>query len=126
MGPGKRFSTGNRVADYILGNWQINSVFTWRNGQPFNVSDSSDAANTGVGTTTNAPTWLETSITGPIPKRNGSTRQAMRSPAQYTYGNSYTNDQRIKDGSISTHPSFARSPSGAKSNFSSVPNHSTS
>ena len=55
VGTGKRFSTGNRIADYILGNWQINSIFTWRNGQDYTVVDSADIANIG-NTTTNAPT----------------------------------------------------------------------
>src|SRR6266851_7697049 len=32
VGRGRRFSTGNRVADYALGNWQINEIFTARSG----------------------------------------------------------------------------------------------
>jgi len=34
IGKGKQFSTGNRVLDYIFGNWQINGVLTGRSGQP--------------------------------------------------------------------------------------------
>jgi hypothetical protein len=49
VGRGKRFSTGNRVIDYVVGNWQINNIFTWRNGQPFTVTDSQDRANIGGG-----------------------------------------------------------------------------
>lgn len=49
VGPGKHFSTGNKIGDYILGNWQLNDIFTFRNGQDFTVSDSLDRANIGGG-----------------------------------------------------------------------------
>ena len=92
VGPGKRFSTGNRFGDYILGNWQVNNIFTWRNGQNFNVEDSNDAANTGAG-------QERAEVVGSI--RNGPHTQAQwfnttgyALPALYTYGNGYTNDQQ--------------------------------
>jgi hypothetical protein len=48
IGHGKRFSTKNNALDYILGNWQINNIFTARSGVPFNVYwGASDLANTG-------------------------------------------------------------------------------
>lgn len=48
VGKGKRFSTGNSVLDYVLGNWQINNLFTARSGLPFNVYyGASDLAGTG-------------------------------------------------------------------------------
>jgi hypothetical protein len=49
VGPGKRFSTGNKAFDYVLGNWQFNNIFTWRDGQDFTAGDSNDRANTGGG-----------------------------------------------------------------------------
>jgi len=49
VGRGKRFSTGNHIVDYIVGNWQINNIFTWRNGQAFTAQDSADRANIGGG-----------------------------------------------------------------------------
>jgi carboxypeptidase family protein len=43
-----RYSTKNGVLDYIIGNWQINNIFTARSGVPFNVYyGASDLANTG-------------------------------------------------------------------------------
>jgi hypothetical protein len=43
-----RYSTNNRVLDYVIGNWQINNIFTARSGVPFNVYyGASDLANTG-------------------------------------------------------------------------------
>ena len=92
VGPGKRFSTGNRVGDYILGNWQVNSVFTWRNGQPFNVSDSFDAANTGAGQ--QRPNVVGKIHNGPHTQTEWFNTSGYALPALYTYGNSYTNDQQ--------------------------------
>jgi Carboxypeptidase regulatory-like domain len=94
VGRGKRFSTGNPIGDYILGNWQINGIFTWRNGQNFNASDSFDAANTGAG-------QERAEVVGNI--RNGPHTQGewfntsgYAAPALYTYGNGYTNDQQAQ------------------------------
>ena len=48
VGHGQRYSTKNGVLDYIVGNWQINNIFTARSGVPFNVFyGASDLANTG-------------------------------------------------------------------------------
>jgi hypothetical protein len=49
FGRGKSFSTGNRVFDYLLGNWQANSIFVARSGAVFTPYVSSDIANTGNG-----------------------------------------------------------------------------
>jgi len=48
VGKGKQFSTGKPAIDYVLGNWQINSIFSARSGTPFNVYyGASDLAGTG-------------------------------------------------------------------------------
>ena len=47
FGTGKQFSTGNKLADYVLGNWQFNSIFLARSGQVYNAYVSQDIANTG-------------------------------------------------------------------------------
>jgi len=48
VGHGQRYSTKNGVLDYIVGNWQINNIFTARSGVPFSVYwGASDLANTG-------------------------------------------------------------------------------
>ncbi len=51
VGTGKTFSTGNKVADYALGNWQFNGILTGRSGQNFNVVSGGDIGNTGNGGT---------------------------------------------------------------------------
>jgi len=47
VGQGKRFSTGKHVVDSVLGNWQVNGIFTVRSGQRYSVTDGKDQANTG-------------------------------------------------------------------------------
>lgn len=96
VGPGKRFSTGNRIGDYILGNWQLNGIFTWRNGQNFTVYDSADVANIGAGT---SETYERANVVGDV-HRNPHTQgewfntAAYAVPQQFTYGNGGTNTQQ--------------------------------
>jgi hypothetical protein len=47
VGPGKSFSTSNRALDYVLGNWQLNGIFSARSGTPYQAYHSGDLANTG-------------------------------------------------------------------------------
>ena len=41
------FSTGNRITDYALGNWQITGIATLESGRVYTVYDAGDIANTG-------------------------------------------------------------------------------
>lgn len=65
FGTGKRFSTGSRIADYVIGNWQLNGIFTVRTGQNFDVTANGDIANTG-----NAKTYERANLVG-NPHQNG-------------------------------------------------------
>ncbi len=47
FGRGKQFSTGNRIADYVIGGWQWNGILTTRSGQAFQITASGDIAETG-------------------------------------------------------------------------------
>ena len=94
VGPGKRFSTGHRVTDYILGNWQVNSVFTWRDGQDFTVVDSADVANTGNGNNYERANVIGNIHSGHKTRAQWFNTAAYAVPAQYTYGNGGTNAQR--------------------------------
>jgi hypothetical protein len=49
FGTGKRFSSGNRLVDYAIGNWQLNGILSGRSGQNINVTARGDIANTGNG-----------------------------------------------------------------------------
>jgi len=98
VGHGMRYSTKNGALDYILGNWQINNIFTARSGVPFNVYyGASDLANTGN------VSWAQydrANLVGdphsgscPNDSPVGSVdcifnTSAFAVPAQYTFGNS--------------------------------------
>lgn len=49
IGKNRRFSTGNGVVDYVVGNWQLNTVLQARSGQNYTIGASGDIANTGNG-----------------------------------------------------------------------------
>jgi hypothetical protein len=59
FGTGKQFSTGNRIADYVIGNWQLNGIFSARSGQHLNITAAGDIANTG-----NAGTYERADLVG--------------------------------------------------------------
>jgi len=49
FGRGRAKSSSNAALNYILGNWQINSIITLNTGLPFTVFSGVDTANSGVG-----------------------------------------------------------------------------
>jgi len=101
LGKGQRWSTGNRAADYILGNWQLNNFLTIRSGLPYTVLyTDGDLANTGN------VAWAgyeHADLVGD-PHKNipaasgligyGFNPAAFASPAQYTFGSSGRNSLR--------------------------------
>ncbi len=86
IGKGKRFSTGNGVADYILGGWQINTITSARSGVPYNLSVPGDSANTGN------TGYLRPNLIGD-PDLDNPTRQkyfntaAFAAPGAFSFGN---------------------------------------
>jgi hypothetical protein len=99
IGKGKPFSTGNGVADYILGNWQLNVITLWTSGQPYTLNVNGDSANTG-----NASGYLRLNLVGD-PTIDNPTRQqwfnrsAFAAPPPFTFGNTGRNLLR-SDGRI--------------------------
>ncbi|HEY4355086.1 MAG TPA: TonB-dependent receptor [Acidobacteriaceae bacterium] len=51
VGKGRKFSTGHGVADYVLGNWELGTIYVLRSGQNFSVTSAGDIGNTGNGNT---------------------------------------------------------------------------
>ena len=94
FGKGKRFSMGNKVADYAFGNWQANGIIRLSSGQPYSLQISGDLANTG-----NAGTYLRLNfldnpeISNPVPLR-WFDRTKVAAPAPFTFGNSGRNRLR--------------------------------
>jgi len=90
LGPGKAYSTHNKVVDYILGNWQTNAIFVARSGTVYNIYVGSDVANTGnVG-------WTQYERANLVGDPNAITNRtwaqyintaAFAIPATYTFGN---------------------------------------
>jgi hypothetical protein len=87
VGKGKRFSTGNGVVDYIVGNWQINNIFQAHSGSPFTCLDGNDVSNTGsLGFFAYEHCNV---VASPAPKLAGTwfNTNAYAAPAFGTYGN---------------------------------------
>ena len=86
IGTGKAFSTGRKALDYIVGNWQVNTITTARSGQPYNLSVAGDTANTGN------TGYLRPNLVGD-PTLSNPTRQqwfntaAFAAPPAYAFGN---------------------------------------
>ena len=86
FGPGRKYSTGSKAADHIIGNWQLNSITTARSGQPYTLVISGDIANTG-----NARNYERVNVVGnpelsnPTPER-WFNAGAFAAPAPFTFG----------------------------------------
>ena len=86
IGTGKALRTSNKALDYVIGNWQVNTITTARSGQPYSITVSGDVANTGNGGT------YETANMIGDPNLSNPTRQkwfntsAFQIPAVYTFG----------------------------------------
>jgi hypothetical protein len=93
VGRGKRFSTGNRVADFVLGGWQGNAIFSAHSGQNFSLYLDPDIANIG-----NEGYERPNLVGNPKPtqqsKEEWFNTAAFVTPAQYTYGNVERNSLR--------------------------------
>jgi hypothetical protein len=96
VGKGQRWSTGNSVWDYILGNWQLNNFFTMRSGLPFTPTyQTGDQANTGnVGWAGYEHANLVGDPHKSVPSGYGFNPAAYEVPPQYTYGTAGRNSLR--------------------------------
>jgi len=85
FGKGRRFSTGNHVLDYIIGNWQLNNILYIRSGQPYSLSVAEDVTNTGLGSVrpNQVGNWK---VSNPTPAE-WFNAAAFAVPTLYTYGN---------------------------------------
>lgn len=96
FGKGRRFYTGNRFADFVLGGWQVNMIFTARSGQPYSIVAGGDIANVG-----NGSTYERANLIGNPTLDNPSTAKwfntaAFAIPSSGTYGNSGRNILRTQ------------------------------
>ncbi len=118
FGKGKRFSSNNDVVDYIVGNWQLNGIYTLTSGRNFSLAVPGDSANTRGG---NSGTYLRPDQVGDPNSGscpNGApvhtvtcwfNTSAFASPAPFTFGNLGRNTlrgQRYQDLDMSLFRSF--------------------
>ena len=96
VGKGQRFSTGNGIVDYVLGNWQINNIFTARSGQPFSVTTSGDIANTGNNNGYELLDKVGSPNTGEKNAAHWFNTAAFATPGPGTFGNSGRNSLRTQ------------------------------
>lgn len=94
------FSTGNKVTDYALGNWQLNGIVELESGRPFTIEDSGDIANTGNFNWTGAgyerPNLIgKPKLSNPRPEKWFNTA-AFAAPEQYTFGSLGRNTMRTE------------------------------
>ena len=89
VGKGQSFSTGNKAADYVLGNWELSSIFVMRSGQNFNITSAGDLGNTGNGNTYERAQYNGANLT-PVGGRSRFqwfNTAALSTPAAGTLGN---------------------------------------
>jgi hypothetical protein len=108
FGAGQRFRSGNKVADNIIGGWQLNGIMTLTSGTPYNINASGDIANTG-NTTNLAQEICTPTLSSPTPAE-WFKKSCFANPAPYTLGNFPLNSLRTdwyKDVDLSIFRSFA-------------------
>lgn len=91
VGPGKAVSTGSRVGDYILGNWQLNGIASFYSGIPYEVGVPGDIANTGNVNCCNGY-YMRLNVVGDHKVSNPTrdrwfNKDAFAIPPLYTFGN---------------------------------------
>ncbi|MEO7145190.1 MAG: hypothetical protein ABI165_16970, partial [Bryobacteraceae bacterium] len=88
IGSGKLLHTGNHMADYAIGGWQVNGVASAHSGLPYSIAVNGDIANTG-----NASGYMRANLVGDPALGNPTVAKwfntsAFAVPAPYTFGNS--------------------------------------
>ncbi|MGA7341754.1 MAG: carboxypeptidase regulatory-like domain-containing protein [Terracidiphilus sp.] len=100
IGKGSPYSTGNRISDYALGNWQITGIATFESGRVYTVEDAGDIANTGNFNDVGAGYERPNRVGNPKPQHQTPGQwidpAAFVTPAQYTFGDTPRNSLRTE------------------------------
>jgi len=87
FGPGRRFSSGNKAVNAVVGHWQVNGIVTMTSGLPFTVTLPGDIDNTGNGATHERPDLIgDPRLSNPSPQKWFNI-SAFAVPAPFTFGN---------------------------------------
>jgi hypothetical protein len=90
FGHGRRFFNHNRAADYVIGGWQLNGIFSAVSGTPQEVFAASNTLFNDGGTQRANWNGKNPTLHGPISKRLNEYFDVsdFSQPAAFTYGNS--------------------------------------
>lgn len=95
FGTNMKMRSGNRMLDYIAGNWQINGISDLRSGAPVNLTVTGDIANTGNVGYMRPDVVGDWHIDNPTRAKWFNT-EAFKAPAAFTFGNSGRNTLRAQ------------------------------
>ena len=93
FGKGRRWSTGNRVTDYVIGGWQTNAIATMSGGSPYDVQAPYQISNTNNITGAERANVVGNPYAGAT-KLNPINVNAFALPAAFTFGNMGRNTLR--------------------------------
>jgi hypothetical protein len=99
VGRGKRFLSQNRVADRVLGGWQLNGIFKFSSGNPLQVTTASNTLFNYGGTQRANWNGQNPSLSGSIANRLNRyfNTSDFSAPAPFTYGNSSRTIAQLRD-----------------------------
>jgi hypothetical protein len=90
FGRGQQYLS-NGIASKVAGGWQVNGIFQHHSGSPFNLTQTTDRANSFIG---NERYNVAGDVTGTHHRDSWFNMAAYTQPDQYTYGDEGRNDQR--------------------------------
>ncbi len=113
FGTNRKYRTGSRAVDHVIGDWQFNGILTFTSGLPYDVGASGDIANTGMaGCCTYGYERLNL-VGNPTPTNQSAghwlNSSAFAVPAPYTFGDLGRNALRAdwyKNGDLSVFRQF--------------------
>jgi len=97
FGAGRRFASGSKALDALIGHWAWNGIFTIRSGEPFSVGVNGDIAN--IGGNNERANIVGTPFPGTRTWQTYLNTAAFQVPAEYTFGDTGRNAFRL--GSLS-------------------------
>jgi len=91
VGRNSDHSSGNPVVDYILGGWEVGTIYVMRSGQNFSVSSAGDIGNTGNASTYERANQIGSAYLAHRSQSEWFNTDAFTTPASGTLGDSGRN-----------------------------------
>lgn len=93
IGRGRALTTNNDILDALIGGWQVNGIYAFTSGLPYNLAVSADIANTGNPHTARLDRIGDPHLSHPT-RAEWFNTNAFAAPAAYTFGTEGRNDLR--------------------------------